>query len=203
MLILLSFKKNFFEIFIFQAIFEAKMFLHEYTRVIFIRRINMGDIKVSSINGIKGSSGSSSVAKNDKITISVGQEKTVDSFGHKIVKKPEDLKNVSYEVKSGDSFMKIAKHFGIKPDAVVVQLKDKGLLPKDYNPYEVHNTDPKVLREGNQIQLSLPKNPAQKEDYKKWIDYKIGYYNNFVKAAEVKKSPAPEEKSLWNRIFGK
>lgn len=163
----------------------------------------MGDLAVNGISGTKGTAQSSNVVKSEQTSIPVGQAKIVDNFGKKIVKKPEDLKTVSYEVKSGDSFMKIAKHYGVKPDAVVVQLKDKGLLPKDYNPYKQHDTDPKVLHEGTQFKLSLPKNEAQKEDYKKWVDYKIGYYNNFVKASEAKKAPAAQEKSMWSRIFGK
>ena len=51
------------------------------------------------------------------------------------------LTPILYEIKDGDSLMKIANELGLKITDLVDQLKASGKLPQDYDPFARHEKD--------------------------------------------------------------
>jgi len=125
-------------------------------------------------------------------TIKVAEKKTTDEFGLTKVSKPEGLKTITHTVKSGDSFMKIAKHYGIDQNDVVAQLKDKKALPADYNMCAPQKSDPKCMGEGKTITLSIPKNDAQRAEYKSWMKYERAHYQKCIESGHSNSLAAVE-----------
>lgn len=152
---------------------------------------------ISAVDGAKATSGVSNkkaleTNKNTTNTIEVGKNKGTDEFGLKKVPKPEGLKTITHTVKSGDSFIKIAKQYGIDKNDVVAQLKDKKALPADYDMCAQHASDPKCMKENHTITLSIPKDETQRAEYKKWMKYERAHYQKCIETGRSKSIAAVE-----------
>ena len=143
---------------------------------------------ISAIDAAQATSSTSStksIKTTNPINTKIGETKTTDEFGLVKVAKPAGLKQESYKVQPGDNLKTIAKHFGINRGDLLAQLKDKGPekgIAADYNPDAVpHAHDPKCLGEHKIITISLPKDEAQKAEYKAWMKYERAHYDQCIK----------------------
>ncbi len=96
------------------------------------------------------------------------------------------LTPVMYEIKEGDSLMKIAAEFDLKITDLIQQLKDSGKLPKDYDPNVSHKHDIPWMKKGNKIKISYPATEEQKAKYEEFCEQRTKDYYNRKAAAERK-----------------
>lgn len=103
------------------------------------------------------------------------------------------LTPILYEIKDGDSLMKIANELGLKITDLVDQLKASGKLPEDYDPFARHTKDISWMKKGNKIKLSYPETEKQKAEYQEFCDNRTKEYYN--KKAAAKKEAEAEAKA--------
>ena len=103
------------------------------------------------------------------------------------------LTPILYEIKDGDSLMKIANELGLKITDLVDQLKASGKLPEDYDPFARHAKDISWMKKGNKIKLSYPETEKQKAEYQEFCDNRTKEYYN--KKAAAKKEAEAEAKA--------
>ena len=96
------------------------------------------------------------------------------------------LTPVMYEIKDGDSLMKIANELGLKITDLVDQLKASGKLPEDYDPFARHEKDIPWMKKGNKIKISYPATDEQKAKYEEFCEKRTHEYYNRKAAAERK-----------------
>ena len=113
----------------------------------------------------------------------LGVGDNVETSGNKGMPK---LTPILYEIKDGDSLMKIAGELGLKITDLVDQLKASGKLPKDYDPFVQHKKDIPWMKKGNKIKLSYPETEEQKAKYEEFCEQRTKDYYNRKAAAERK-----------------
>ena len=125
----------------------------------------------------------------------LGADDTVD-----VNPKMPKLTKGTYEIKDGDSLMKIANKLGLKVTDLVDQLIDAGKLPKDYDPFARHQHDISWMKAGKTIDVSYPKTEEQKAAYEEFTTARTRAYAN-RKAAAEKAAKAAEENSKKDEGF--
>lgn len=145
----------------------------------------MGINATEAVNGTQrptGTNKNTGVGTNATNNIKMVNKPTKDEFGNEKVAKPHNLKTITHTISSGDSIMTIAMKYGITKEELIAQLKDRKDLPADYNVNEHHDTDPKCMREGKTMKISVPKENdyESRTAYKKWMNYETKHYKQCV-----------------------
>lgn len=106
----------------------------------------------------------------------------------KVETKPKNgmpkLTPIMYEIKDGDSLLKIAGELGLKITDLVDQLKESGKLPKDYDWNARHGKDISWMKRGNKIKVSYPATEKQKAAYEDFCDKRTKEFYNRKAAKE-------------------
>ncbi len=147
----------------------------------------MAELSVQSVNAITytaapaeaKAAGTTETASGGK---TLGASDTVETNKNGMPK----LTPVMYEIKDGDSLMKIAAEFDLKITDLIQQLKDSGKLPKDYDPNVSHKHDIPWMKKGNKIKISYPATDEQKAKYEEFCEKRTHEYYNRKAAAERK-----------------
>lgn len=158
----------------------------------FLEENFMSTLTVNNVSNMEYASASSNVRKTENGsrnafgTAPLGANDAVETKSNNGMPK---LTPIIYEIKDGDTLMKIANELGLSITDVVQQLKDSGKLPKDYDVNARHAKDISWMKKGNKIKLSYPATKQQKADYDAYCEKRTKEYYN-KKAAKAREEKA-------------
>ncbi len=160
---------------------------------------NMNVYNTSAAAGVNNENAKNgSVYQNDKL---LGADDTAE-----LKPKMPKLTKGTYEIKEGDSLLKIANKLGLKVTDLVDQLVEAGKLPEGYDPFARHKHDISWMKAGKTINVSYPKTEEQKAAYEEFTTERTRAYANrkaaAEKAAKAAEENAKKDEGFLSRWFG-